>query len=98
MSEPSDPAPAPAVYGTATPDEPVGRSDFERAVRALNLSDVALRDAVLNLAAAQPGGRAGPPPRPGAPAGWTARSRRPPRRTRRRRRRPPPSRPRSPPR
>lgn len=43
MSEP--------VYGTAAPDEPVGRSDFERAIRALNLSDLAMRDALLGLMA-----------------------------------------------
>lgn len=39
------------VYGTATPDEPVGRTDFERAVRSLNMSDLAMRDALLSLSA-----------------------------------------------
>jgi Fe-S-cluster containining protein len=38
------------VYGTADPDEPVSRADFERALRHLNLSDVDLRDAVLQIA------------------------------------------------
>ena len=38
------------VYGT-TDDSPVGRRDFERAIRALNASDVDMRDALLKLAA-----------------------------------------------
>jgi Fe-S-cluster containining protein len=38
------------VYGTAD-DSPVGRRDFERAIRALNASDVDIRDALLKLAA-----------------------------------------------
>jgi Fe-S-cluster containining protein len=38
------------VYGTAD-DSPVGRRDFERAIRALNASDVEMRDALLKLAA-----------------------------------------------
>ncbi|HEX4421822.1 MAG TPA: YkgJ family cysteine cluster protein [Kofleriaceae bacterium] len=47
MSDPDDES----AYGTALPDAPVGRVDFERAIRSLNLSDLDLRDAVLNLAA-----------------------------------------------
>ncbi len=39
------------VYGTADPDAPVGRIEFERAMRHLNLSDLDLRDALLQLAA-----------------------------------------------
>lgn len=39
------------VYGTAARDAPVSRADFERAVRALNLSDLDLREAVVQLAA-----------------------------------------------
>ncbi len=39
------------AYGTAPPDAPVGRADFERAVRSLNMSDLDLRDALLSLAA-----------------------------------------------
>jgi Fe-S-cluster containining protein len=39
------------AYGTARPDEPVTRSDFERAIRSLNMSDLDLRDALLKLAA-----------------------------------------------
>lgn len=39
------------VYGTALPDAPVTRSDFERAIRSLNMSDLDLRDALLKLAA-----------------------------------------------
>ena len=38
------------VYGTAD-DSPVSRRDFERAIRALNASDVETRDALLKLAA-----------------------------------------------
>lgn len=38
------------VYGTAD-DSPVGRRDFERAIRALNASDLDIRDALLKLAA-----------------------------------------------
>lgn len=41
----------PPVYGTAELGAPVSRADFERAVRALNLSDLELRDALLKLAA-----------------------------------------------
>ncbi|HEY0254335.1 MAG TPA: hypothetical protein VGC41_22560 [Kofleriaceae bacterium] len=39
------------TYGTAAPDAPVTRADFERALRHLNMSDHELRDAVLQLAA-----------------------------------------------
>ncbi|HEY4239001.1 MAG TPA: hypothetical protein VGM88_04265 [Kofleriaceae bacterium] len=39
------------VFGTADPSAPVSRADFERAVRALNLSDLDLRDTLLSLAA-----------------------------------------------
>lgn len=39
------------IYGTAAPDAPVSRADFERALRHLNMSDHELRDAVLQLAA-----------------------------------------------
>jgi Fe-S-cluster containining protein len=39
------------VYGTEDLDAPVTRADFERALRHLNLSDIDLRDAVLQLAA-----------------------------------------------
>jgi Fe-S-cluster containining protein len=39
------------AYGTADPDAPVSRSDFERALRCLHMSDVDLRDAMLKLAA-----------------------------------------------
>jgi Fe-S-cluster containining protein len=39
------------VYGTALPDAPVTRADFERAVRSLNMSDLHLRDGMLNIAA-----------------------------------------------
>jgi Fe-S-cluster containining protein len=39
------------AYGTARPDEPVTRSDFERALRSLNMSDLDLRDAMIKLAA-----------------------------------------------
>lgn len=39
------------VYGTAPRDAPVSRADFERAIRALNLSDLDLREAVVQLAA-----------------------------------------------
>jgi Fe-S-cluster containining protein len=38
------------VYGTAD-DSPVGRRDFERAIRALNASHVDVREAMLKLAA-----------------------------------------------
>ncbi len=38
-------------YGTAEREAPVSRTDFERAVRHLNMSDHDLRDAVLQLAA-----------------------------------------------
>jgi Fe-S-cluster containining protein len=40
----------PKVYGTAL-DAPVGRRDFERAIRALHASDLDMRDALLKLAA-----------------------------------------------
>jgi Fe-S-cluster containining protein len=39
------------VYGTAAPDAPVTRTELERAVRSLNLSDLDLRDAIMNLGA-----------------------------------------------
>jgi hypothetical protein len=39
------------AFGTAEPNEPVTRADFERALRFLNLSDLELRDTVLRLAA-----------------------------------------------
>lgn len=39
------------AYGTAEPDAPVARVDFERAIRSLHMSDVELRDAMLQLAA-----------------------------------------------
>ncbi|HET7500262.1 MAG TPA: YkgJ family cysteine cluster protein [Kofleriaceae bacterium] len=38
-------------YGTLPLDAPVTRTDFERAIRSLNMSDLNLRDALLNLAA-----------------------------------------------
>jgi Fe-S-cluster containining protein len=41
---------APA-YGTARPEDPVARADFERAIRSLNMSDLDLRNALLNVAA-----------------------------------------------
>jgi Fe-S-cluster containining protein len=40
-----------AAYGTASRDAPVRRADFERALRSLNLTDLDLRDTVLQLAA-----------------------------------------------
>jgi Fe-S-cluster containining protein len=46
MSENDDHA-----YGTAPPDAPVTRADFERAIRSLNMSDLDLRDAILNVGA-----------------------------------------------
>ncbi len=39
------------AYGTAEPDAPVKRAEFERAIRNLHMSDVDLRDTVLQLAA-----------------------------------------------
>lgn len=51
MSDPDRPADDDTSYGTSLPDAPVPRGDFERAIRALNMSDLDLRDAVLNLAA-----------------------------------------------
>lgn len=39
------------AYGTTDPDAPVTRTDFERAIRSLHMSDVDLRDALLQLAA-----------------------------------------------
>jgi len=47
MSDPDDPP----VYGTAALDAPVTRADFERAVRSLNMSDLDLRDAIMNIGA-----------------------------------------------
>jgi Fe-S-cluster containining protein len=39
------------TYGTVDDDSPVRRRDFERAIRALNASDLDIRDALLELAA-----------------------------------------------
>lgn len=39
------------VFGTAAADSPVSRSDLERALRRLNLSDLDTRDLLLRLAA-----------------------------------------------
>jgi Fe-S-cluster containining protein len=39
------------AYGTAPRDAPVTRADFERAIRSLNMSDLHLRDGMLNIAA-----------------------------------------------
>ena len=39
------------AYGTAEHTAPVTRADFERAVRSLNMSDLDLRDSLLQLAA-----------------------------------------------
>lgn len=39
------------VYGTSDRDAPVSRADFERAIRSLNLSDIDLRNSLLQLAA-----------------------------------------------
>src|SRR5262249_61818546 len=39
------------AYGTAPRDAPVTRADFERAIRALNMSDLDLRDSVMHLGA-----------------------------------------------
>lgn len=39
------------TYGTSDAEAPVSRAELERALRHLNLSDVELRDAVLQLAA-----------------------------------------------
>ena len=39
------------TFGTAAPDAPITRADFERALRYLNLSDIDLRDTLLQLAA-----------------------------------------------
>jgi hypothetical protein len=39
------------AYGTAPPDAPITRADFERAIRSLNMSDLYLRDGMLNIAA-----------------------------------------------
>jgi Fe-S-cluster containining protein len=39
------------TFGTAEPNEPVTRADFERALRFLNLSDLEVRDTMLRLAA-----------------------------------------------
>ena len=47
MADPGDDQ----AYGTALPDAPVSRADFERAIRGLNASDLELREALLTLAA-----------------------------------------------
>lgn len=39
------------AYGTASRDAPVTRAEFERAIRSLNMSDLDLRDGMLNIAA-----------------------------------------------
>lgn len=39
------------AYGTAAPDAPVSRADFERALRTLHAAHVGLRDTLLHLAA-----------------------------------------------
>lgn len=39
------------AYGTADPDAPVSRAELERAMRHLNMSDLDLRDAVLQMGA-----------------------------------------------
>jgi Fe-S-cluster containining protein len=39
------------AFGTADPHAPVSRADFERAIRSLNMSDVDLRDSLIQLAA-----------------------------------------------
>jgi Fe-S-cluster containining protein len=39
------------TFGTADPDAPITRADFERALRYMNLTDVTMRDALLRLAA-----------------------------------------------
>lgn len=39
------------TYGTAQRDAPVSRADFERAIRSLNMSDLDLRDAIMNVGA-----------------------------------------------
>jgi Fe-S-cluster containining protein len=39
------------AFGTAAPDETVTRADFERALRHLNLTDLELRDAIMQLGA-----------------------------------------------
>jgi len=39
------------AYGTALPDAPISRADFERAVRSLNASDLELREVLMSLAA-----------------------------------------------
>ena len=44
-------APDDPTYGTAARDAPVMRADLERAVRALNMSDLELRDAIMSLGA-----------------------------------------------
>jgi len=41
----------PPAYGTAAADAPITRADFERALRALHLSDHETRDALMRLAA-----------------------------------------------
>lgn len=40
-----------SAYGTAPKDAPITRADFERTVRALNTSDMLIRDQLLHLAA-----------------------------------------------
>jgi len=47
----SDDPPAPRAFGTADRDAPVPRRDFERALRQLQLGDLELRDALLQLGA-----------------------------------------------
>lgn len=47
----SEPRPDPDAYGTAARDAPVPRGDVERAIRNLNVTNVELRDMVLQLAA-----------------------------------------------
>ncbi len=39
------------TYGTASPDQPITRADFERAIRGLNTADLMVRDQLLHLAA-----------------------------------------------
>ena len=39
------------TFGTAAPDAPITRADFERALRYLNMSDLDMRDSLLQLAA-----------------------------------------------
>ncbi len=39
------------VYGTADPEAPISRAEFERGIRSLHVSDLMLRDTLLQLAA-----------------------------------------------